>query len=292
MEYITLEEFKKKYQNNEYLLRDDEYLGQDGLPYCKNCNGKRWCEFDNGAVAFHCLCKCQEEKRNENEKQEKVNKIIADFKNRQKSSLLNKRYSNAIFKNATITKNNKQIYRQCYNYTQNIEAVKNENIGMYIYGNNSSGKTHLTACMCNEIVKQGYWCVYTNLATILKEIQATYNNFNRLNENDILHKLNNYDFVFIDDLGKEFIGREYNSSNSKWAEQKLFEIINARYNASKPIIFSSNYSIGELSNILKLDIAIVERINEMSTKVIKLEGDDFRQNAIKEKKDILKKLGI
>lgn len=72
----------------------------------------------------------------------------------------------------------------------------------------------------------------------------------------------------------------------------MFEVINARYNAQKPTIFSSNYTISDLASVLGLDKAIVERIDEMATRVIKLEGDDFRQLARKEKSDLAKKLGI
>ena len=37
---------------------------------------------------------------------------------------------------------------------------------------------------------------------------------------------------------------------------------------------------------------IIERINEMATRVIKLEGDDFRDKILKEKSNKAKKLGI
>lgn len=60
----------------------------------------------------------------------------------------------------------------------------------------------------------------------------------------------------------------------------------------KDKIFSSNYSIGELASLLNLDKAIVERINEMSTRVIKLEGDDFRKIEREKKGELAKKLGI
>ena len=162
---------------------------------------------------------------------------------------------------------------------------------MLFRSDNSSGKTFLTACMCNELVWKGYRCVYTNLATILNEIRSSYDG-KGLGVCELVGKLNTYDFAFIDDLGKEFIGREYNQKNSKWAEEKLFEILNARYNAKKPTIFSSNYSIGELMSVLGLDKAIVERINEMSTRVLKLEGDDFRQHSRTEKSELAKSLGI
>lgn len=57
-----------------------------------------------------------------------------------------------------------------------------------------------------------------------------------MGELELLRRLQSYDFAFIDDLGKEFIGRESKINSSKWAESKLFEIINARYNAQKPTV--------------------------------------------------------
>ena len=70
------------------------------------------------------------------------------------------------------------------------------------------------------------------------------------------------------------------------------EVINARYNAQKPTIFSSNYSIAELASVLSLDKAIIERINEMATRVLKLDGDDFRTAARSDKNDIARRLGV
>ena len=107
------------------------------------------------------------------------------------------------------------------NFYITIGEVFANNIGLYIYGDNSSGKTHLTACMCNELVWKGYRCVYTNFATILNELLGK-----NPGDSVLLSRLQYFDFVFIDDLGKEFIGREYNPSSVKWAEGKLFEILN------------------------------------------------------------------
>lgn len=281
----SLEEFKENLK-----LRDDEYL-KNGLPYCKNCNKERFFSFEEGKIYMRGSCKCEQEKRKKEEEEEKRRKRIDEFNNRQKLSLIGERYKNIRLKNAVITENNRLAYEKFNNYIKHSEECFNQNIGLYVYGDNSSGKTHLTACLCNELVWVGYRCVYTNLASILNEIRSSYDG-NGMGECEVLSRLQYYDFAFIDDFGKEFIGREFNSASSKWSEEKLFEILNARYNAQKPTIFSSNYSIGELSSILNLDKAIVERVNEMATRIIKLEGDDFRESARKEKSDTAKAMGI
>lgn len=287
----TLEEFKKGFASGEYKLREDEYLGDDGLPYCKKCKTRRFYCSDDKQWCIRSMCKCQEEARKKQEEEEAARKRMEEFNNRKALSLTGKRYRNLMFKDATITEHNSKAYQKASAYVEKSKEVFAENIGLYIYGDNSSGKTFLIACICNELVWKGYRCIYTNLATILNEIRGSYDR-NGMGECAILRNLEYYDFAFIDDLGKEFLGREYNVASSKWAEEKFFEILNARYNAQKPTVFSSNYSIGELASVLGLDKAIVERINEMATRVIKLEGDDFRSTVRDEKSEIAKRLGI
>lgn len=287
----TIEQLKMAFVDGQEQLLDDEFLGKDGLPYCRSCKGKRYYVLDDGAAGRMLSCDCNRKKWKEQEEEEQKQQRLQEFNSRKKLSLLGGRYINVMFSDATITKSNAAAYEKCKNYVKNSQEVYTHNIGMYIYGNNSTGKTFLTACMCNELVRKGHYCVYTNLATILDEIRASYNGMG-LGATDLIRKLQSYDFAFIDDLGKEFIGREYNASSSKWAEEKFFEILNARYNAHKPTIFSSNYSIVDLATVLNLDKAIVGRIVEMSTRVIKLDGDDFRESVRQSKREIAKRLGI
>ena len=277
--------------SDEITLRDDEYLGDDGLPYCKNCKTTRVFVSADKSFTVRCSCKCQSEAEEQRRKEEARQKALEAFNSRRNLSMLGARYRNIRLENATITENNKDVYARCSRYVEHAKEMRKNNIGLYIYGDNSSGKTYLTACICNELLWQGYRCIYTNLATILSEIRSSYDG-QGMGECELLNRLQAYDFAFIDDLGKEFIGREFNASSSKWAEEKLFEVINARYNAQKPTIFSSNYEISALASELRLDKAIIERINEMATRVLKLDGDDFRSAVRKDVNDVAKKYGI
>lgn len=283
----TLADFK----SGKLAIRDDEYLADDGLPHCKNCKTARVFVSTDKKFIARCTCQCQAEAEEQRREEERRERAIEAFNSRRNLSMIGDRYKNVRLANATITDNNRAVYQKCNNYVENAKAMRENNIGLYIYGNNSSGKTYLTACVCNELLWKGYRCVYTNLATILNEIRGSYDG-QGMGESELMSRLQTYDFAFIDDLGKEFIGREHNAATAKWAEEKLFEVINARYNAQRPTIFSSNYEIAELASILSLDKAIIERINEMATRVMKLDGDDFRSDARKSKNDIAKKYGV
>ncbi len=284
-------EMQKAFANGIEKLRDDEYLGDDGMPYCKNCHTARVYVSDDKKFVARCMCKCESEAEERRRQEQQRQQAIDEFNNRSRLSMIGSRYRGIRFTDATITDNNRAVYNKCRNYVSHAKEIRENNIGLYIYGDNSSGKTYLTACICNELLWQGYRCIYTNLATILSEIRSSYDG-QGMCECELLNRLQAYDFAFIDDLGKEFIGREYNASSSKWAEEKLFEVINARYNAQKPTIFSSNYEISALASELRLDKAIIERINEMATRVLKLEGDDFRSTVRKDVNDVAKKYGI
>ena len=292
---LNIQEVLNK-MNNEYAygalqLRDDEYLGEDGLPHCKNCKSSRVYVSEDKKRIARCVCKCQSEANERELEEERRKKVIDEFNNRSRLSMIGNRYKNVRFADASITDNNRAVYDKCRNYVTHAKDMYDSNVGLYIFGANSSGKTFLTACVCNELLWCGYQCIYTNLATILNEIRGSYNG-QGMGECEIINRLQTYDFAFIDDLGKEFIGREHNAASSKWAEEKLYEVINARYNAQKPIIFSSNYSLAELTSVLNLGKAIVERIYEMATRIFKLNGDDFRMMTRSDKRDIIKQFGV
>ena len=146
------------------------------------------------------------------------------------------------------------------------------------------------ACICNELVNKGYSCEFTNIPKLLAESGRNLRE-NRLSQAEIVDNLARKQFVFIDDLGKEFLG-DRNDYNYNKAERLLLEVLNARYSNGLPTVFTSNYSLDEFIRKFNLDKAIIERLNEMATRIIRLDGDNFRQKALQEKNKLAKELGI
>ncbi|MBR4003852.1 MAG: ATP-binding protein [Clostridia bacterium] len=273
-------------------LREDEYA-VDGLPYCKKCKTARFVDIttsDNERHLIRTNCDCLEAELKKKQQQEAIERRIADFKKRQKLTMMGEKYLNARFNDAIITENNEKAYESARNYVLNAKQIKENNIGLYIYGDNSSGKTYLIACICNALVELGYSCTFTSIPKLLAEINRKTRE-NGMSQAEIVDTLSKKSFVFIDDLGKEFLG---NRQDYEWvkAEKLLLEVLNARYGNGLPTIFTSNYSFEDFATKFGLDKAILERVNEMSTKVIKLEGDNFRDEALQEKAKIADKLGI
>lgn len=273
-------------------LREDEYE-QDGLPYCKKCHTPRFCKIDRDEdppFITRTMCKCEEQALKEKEEALLKEKRRREFRERQKLSMIGKKYLDANINTATITPNNEQAYKSARAYIEKADIVVKENIGLYVYGDNSSGKTYLTACICNGLVEKGYSCEFTSIPKLLAEASRSVRE-GRISQAEIVDTLSKKSFLFIDDLGKEFIGDKSDYGYNK-AEKMLLEVLNARYSNGLPTIFTSNYSLDDFATNFKLDKAIIERLNEMATRVIRLEGDNFRMKALKEKNKLAKSLGI
>lgn len=93
---------------------------------------------------------------------------------------------------------------------------------------------------------------------------------------EYIKKLATIDFLFIDDLGAE---RVQSKDGDLWLQEKMFDVVNKRYNAKRPTIFTSNYSLQELITKVGIHERTVDRIAEMSNAIIKIEGESYRMKA-------------
>ena len=286
---MDLEELKKE---RLYPLQADEYE-QDGYPYCSKCNTARFFKYtkpDGDIILKRAKCECQQQEQDRLDELNKIEERKREFRERQRLSMIGNKYLDATFASAEITSNNKQAFESAKAFVENAKTVITNNIGLYLYGDNSSGKTYLMACICNELVNKGYSCEFTSIPKLLAESGRNLRE-NRLSQAEIVDNLARKQFVFIDDLGKEFLG-DRNDYNYNKAERLLLEVLNARYSNGLPTIFTSNYSLDEFIRKFNLDKAIIERLNEMATRIIRLDGENFRQKALQEKNKLAKSLGI
>ena len=152
--------------------------------------------------------------------------------------------------------------------------------GIYLFGVKGTGKTHLTACIANELLKKCVPVLLTNLFEISKSLKSTFGKGSTSTERAVIERLSNVDFLFLDDIGTEIFTK---NSADTWMQTVLFDIINERYNQGNPTVFSSNYSLNELINLRGISEKTVDRISGMTSgAVMKIEGKSRRNtNKIK-----------
>lgn len=263
----------------ETLDENEEYIKED-IIYCKKCDTPRMCMGLNRMV--RCICKCQAEERDrerELDRQKEKQRIVDKIK---RTSLLGDKYKDVSFDNTdTSNKDFHKIYSRCKKYCEVAEQVLDKGIGIYLFGNKGTGKSRLTACMANELMNNYYTVLYTNFSEISKYIRGTFGKSSET-EYEFLERLSSIDFLFIDDFGTELVTK---NDQDLWLQEKVFEVINKRYNNNKPIIFTSNYSLRELIEDRGLADKTIDRINEMC-EVMKLEGNSYRRK-VKEEREVL-----
>lgn len=233
---------------------------------CKDAQ-KYWNEYDMKKLQM-----LEEEKklRMMQEFANKVDKII-------KNSKMSKRNLNYKFENFEVNSNNKKVYQSLKNYSEKL-VNEVERKGLILVGNNGVGKTHLACSIANELIKNGIPIIYGTLINLLAELKNIYDVYNNISEMKIIKLYEKVDLLIIDDLGKE--------KPSEWGLEKLFTIINSRYENNLPVIITTNYDQNSLIDRLsingEIEIAksIISRLYEMCY-LVKIEDRDHR---IKNKK--------
>lgn len=268
--------------STQSTINEDEYIGKDGRVYCKKCNTPRRTEEMYYGKHRRVMCACEKEEKRREEEIQQLQARQRSVARMKKMSLLGEKYKDANFSTVDIHSSELElILGRCKKYCEIAPTVLEKGYGIYLFGSKGTGKTHITACMVNALVEQCYTALCTNFSEISKKIRSTFNGGSET-EADFIRRLVDIDFLFIDDFGTEKVTK---GDEDLWLQEKIFEILNKRYNENRPVIFTSNYSLRELIEDRGLMDKTVDRINEMCT-VMKLEGKSYRQVLKKQREDL------
>jgi DNA replication protein DnaC len=116
------------------------------------------------------------------------------------------------------------------------EKYPMETRGILLTGSIGCGKTHLAASALKWIIKErgaeGVFCDYREL---LRSIQNSYNPQVSATEMEILTPIMNAEVLILDDLGA--------IRPSEWVWDTVSLVLNARYNAVRTTIITTNYAV-------------------------------------------------
>ena len=212
---------------------------------------------------------------------DKYEKILEQNRARQKNLeirkkkkvKLHKRQLNSTFENYKITNKNKKAYENVKKYVEKlIKGTTNK--GLFTTGAYGVGKTYLASCIANEIIKNGKSVIFGTLIQLLDFIRDSYSD-SEVSDKDYLNLYSSVDLLVIDDLGKE--------KPIEWVLEKLFLIVNNRYNNYLPIVITINYNRNQLRERLCINKnysivdSIISRLYEMCGG-IEIKDDDHRMS--------------
>lgn len=163
-------------------------------------------------------------------------------------------------------------------FVERFPDFEREGMGLFITSRTrGSGKTFLSSAVGGELISRYEASIRFVSASNLIEISKQ----KRDDGGDPLDGLISCRVLILDDLGQQRTGRD-------WLTDLLFRIIDARYQAKKIVIVTSNVALAELD----FDDRVVDRLNAM-TLTIKIPEYCVRaRDANTRKKAILTRLGI
>ena len=213
--------------------------------------------------------------------EEKKLEIMQEFSKRVeriiKNSKMSKRNLNYKFDNFSSNTSNKKVLDNLKNYSEKlVNGIEKK--GLVLVGNNGVGKTHLACSIANKLIENGTPVIYGTLINLFAELRNSYDTDNNISEMEIIKLYENVNLLIIDDLGKE--------KPSEWGLEKLFTIVNSRYENNLPVIITTNYNQSSLVERLSLNgeietaKSIISRLYEMCY-LVKIDDIDHR---IKKKK--------
>lgn len=219
---------------------------ENGLLYCGNCHTPK--EFRGSLLGMVKVGRCRSEKLAAEEQQRKAEKQQERIKQHRRASFLESDMQHWNF--AADDGADPRIMRAAKNYVGNFTQFREQGKGLLLYGGVGTGKTFAAACIANALIDSGRTCLMTNFARVLntlwsiEEKQAYIDSFNQ------------FDLLVLDDLGAE--------RRSEYAQEQVFNVIDARYRAKLPMIITTNLSIDEIKKPDSIgNSRIYDRVLEM-----------------------------
>lgn len=164
-------------------------------------------------------------------------------------------------------------------YERAITYAKDPEGWLVFKGGYGCGKTHLAAAVANYRLAMGHAVLFVNTPDLLDHLRAAFAPNAVTGYDERFDQVRNAPLLILDDLGTQ--------SNSEWAQEKLYQIFNYRYNARLPTIVTTNL---ELEGI---EIRIRSRMVDPSlVQVIHIAAPDFRRTGVDQDQSDLSTLSL
>lgn len=123
---------------------------------------------------------------------------------------------------------------------------------LVLMGGYGVGKTHLAAAIANFRVSLGHPALFVVVPDLLDYLRATYAPTSDTGLDERMEMIREAPLLILDDLGAH--------NSTPWAQEKLFQILNHRYNGRLPTVITTNQRLEELdpriaSRLADLDLS-------------------------------------
>ena len=132
-------------------------------------------------------------------------------------------------------------------------------------GGYGCGKTHLAAAIANVAEQSGVPVIFAIVPDLLDHLRATFAPNSETAYDALFEKVREVQLLVLDDFGAE--------NSTAWATEKLFQLINYRYNYHMPTVITTNHRL-----LAHMDERIRSRLADLGlVRHVVIEAADFRE---------------
>ena len=137
---------------------------------------------------------------------------------------------------------------------------------LLITGGYGCGKTHLSAAIANRRLENGQSAIFVVVPDLLDHLRTTFGPSSEASYDELFDEVRNTNLLILDDLGVQ--------STTPWAQEKLFQLLNHRYNGQLPTVLSTNQRMEDLDQRLR------SRLQDMNlVQHVQIRAPDYRAGA-------------
>jgi len=114
---------------------------------------------------------------------------------------------------------------------------------LVLLGGYGCGKTHLAAAIANEQVQQGRTALLVVVPDLLDHLRAAFSPTSTTTFDVRFNELRDAPVLILDDFGAH--------SSTPWAQEKLYQILNYRYNSRLPTVITTNLRLEDIEPRLR-----------------------------------------
>ena len=118
---------------------------------------------------------------------------------------------------------------------------------LVLTGPSGCGKTHLAAAIANACLESRHPAFFIGVPDLLDHLRAAYGPDSPVSYDTLFEQVRNAPVLVLDDLG-------YQSSTS-WAREKLYQVLNHRFNSRLPTVIALAVPMGRLEERLQTRLA-------------------------------------
>ena len=147
-------------------------------------------------------------------------------------------FDNFDWKRVNLLPEQRQNLEQAFRLA--LDFAKSPEGWLVLLGVNGCGKTHLAAAIVNYRYQANQPALFVVVAEFLDHLRDTFSPESKISYDQLFESVKTAPLLVLDDFGEQ--------TTTPWAQEKLYQVVNYRYNARLPTVITTCNSLDEFES--------------------------------------------